>query len=71
MNNFGFGGVGILVARKWTDKIFNDDKATYWHWIAAIVLIYAPKKGLAEDVMDKFCEGLSPLSPLLVKTSWS
>ena len=26
-NNFGLGGVGILVARKWTDKIFNDDKA--------------------------------------------
>ena len=44
--------------------IVNELQQLYWH-------IYAPQKWLGEDVKDKFYEDLSPLSPLLVKMSWS
>ena len=44
--------------------IVNELQQLYWH-------IYGPQKWLGEDVKDKFHEDLSPLSPLLVKMSWS
>ena len=68
----------ILVARKWINKIFDakhvDDRLVMiklildncYRQIAAIVSTFTPQQWL-----DIFYKDLSPLSPQLVKMSWS
>ena len=77
-NKFSFCGMEILVARKWVDKIFDakhvDDRLLMielildncYRQIAAIVSTFTPQQW-----PDKFYKDLSPLSPNLVKRSWS
>ena len=67
---FDLGGIGILVARKWIDKIFHVKHVSntliiirllIGKRIVAIVSTYTPRQGLGEDVKDKFCEDLISL----------
>ena len=69
-NTLGLFGVGILVAGKWIDKIFDVKrvngrlmmiKLLILKRIVAIVSVYALQQGLAEDVKDKFYEDLISL----------
>ena len=62
-NDEGIGGVGILVAEKWVDRVFevkrvNDRilvlKVVIGSMVVAVVSAYAPQVGLSEDVKDKF-----------------
>lgn len=65
-NNFGLGGVRILVAMKQTDKIFDvkhvNDRLMMTlligKEIVALLSTYVPQEGLASDVKDKFSENL-------------
>lgn len=68
--NTGLGGVGLLVARKWIDKIIdvkrvNDRlmmiKLLIGKTVAAIVSAYAPQQGLSDTEKDTFYEELISL----------
>ena len=59
----GFGGVGILVAEKWIEKIISVDRTSSWQMslrlligrkILYILSSYAPQAGLSESEKDTF-----------------
>ena len=72
-NKLGLGGIEILVARKWTDKIFDVKRVNdrlimikllsdnCYKQIVAIASTFIPQKGLGESVKDKFYEDLISL----------
>ena len=61
--NSGFGGVSILIAEKWLEKIILEDRTSSWQMslrlmigrkILYIISSYAPQSGLSESEKDNF-----------------
>ena len=48
-NNFGLGGVKILVARKWTDKIFDVKRVNYQYQLLIAMQIIATVSTYAQQ----------------------
>ena len=70
-NNKGTGGVGLMVNKKWVDKVIdvkrvNDRlmliKLMVGKRVVAVVSAYAPQQGLTEEEKDKFYEDLISLT---------
>ena len=66
-NENGTGGVGILLAEKWLDKVFDikhisdrilQIKPVVGDSVVSILSVYAPKVGLDDSIKNAFYEKL-------------
>ena len=77
----GFGGVGILVAEKWVEKIISADRTSSWQMclrvligrkILYIISYYTLQSGLSESEKDTFsfnllsCISIVPAEDMLI-----
>ena len=66
-NQEGLGGVGIMLAEKWVEKVFEVKRVSdrimllkllVGDHIVTVLSVYAPQSGLAQNVKDAFYDDL-------------